>query len=499
MELQMAEAEVNFLSLEVDFDYEFDASRYFDFVREETPSEAWEAEFWFETAGSYPPSPFISKMVLEKNIFAGTVNTLPKSKDTEMPSFRLDRAGGRDLYDLDEISNVFTVQNCVLHDPCQNEKRFVFGSSARVSTLMKPTASHLAKHNNHRQVRYAHQSAHRLQKPLVEECVKNSEDPSENGVQAAKRQKLEGGILRKVVTEKQQIDLMHKIPVNNNKTSTCKLRLTIPREPVLETAQRSRRIRAQRSNVNKLSQEEKTPVTTTFKSHPLNRKITEAPSTPSCLKSTPTLPEIQNFKLKTSERDFKHSAATSSSLVVNNHIAGRYCEQSVKSHLKCFQRQPSIASKSVSVDQRIHNDENIRPKFKARPLNKKILSSKGDIGVFRCAKQEATKPMEFNLSTNKRSQQDLPQDLPTELFNKLSINSDGSHCSESLTSPLWPSHGSRKVLKGNVKYIAQQGHKASSENQGNLLKNEAKLFGFENEDCSYPRLEANNMRRHVIR
>lgn len=45
-----------FVCFEVDLDYEFDAPRYFDLGREETPAEAWAAELWFDTAGSYPPS-----------------------------------------------------------------------------------------------------------------------------------------------------------------------------------------------------------------------------------------------------------------------------------------------------------------------------------------------------------------------------------------------------------------------------------------------------------
>lgn len=41
---------------EVDFDYEFDASRFFDFTRPESSLEAEHAERWFESAPSYPPS-----------------------------------------------------------------------------------------------------------------------------------------------------------------------------------------------------------------------------------------------------------------------------------------------------------------------------------------------------------------------------------------------------------------------------------------------------------
>lgn len=43
-------------SAEIDLDYEFDASRFYDFTLPETDTEAREAERWFESAKSYPPS-----------------------------------------------------------------------------------------------------------------------------------------------------------------------------------------------------------------------------------------------------------------------------------------------------------------------------------------------------------------------------------------------------------------------------------------------------------
>lgn len=48
--------EVDFVASEIDLDYEFDAARFFDFTRPESISETDEAEHWFESAGSYPPS-----------------------------------------------------------------------------------------------------------------------------------------------------------------------------------------------------------------------------------------------------------------------------------------------------------------------------------------------------------------------------------------------------------------------------------------------------------
>lgn len=44
------------LSDDIDFEYEFDVCQVFDFTREETQSEAEEAESWFRFAKEYPPS-----------------------------------------------------------------------------------------------------------------------------------------------------------------------------------------------------------------------------------------------------------------------------------------------------------------------------------------------------------------------------------------------------------------------------------------------------------
>lgn len=45
-----------FVGEEIDFDYEFDAARFYDFTRPETDLESIKAERWFESAESYPPS-----------------------------------------------------------------------------------------------------------------------------------------------------------------------------------------------------------------------------------------------------------------------------------------------------------------------------------------------------------------------------------------------------------------------------------------------------------
>lgn len=47
---------------EIDWEYEFDAARFFDFGCPESDKEAEEAERWFAIAGNYPASrkPFIN-------------------------------------------------------------------------------------------------------------------------------------------------------------------------------------------------------------------------------------------------------------------------------------------------------------------------------------------------------------------------------------------------------------------------------------------------------
>lgn len=55
--------EFTFTAVEIDLDYEFEAARFFDFTREESTVEAREAEMWFESVESYPPSRKLLKSV----------------------------------------------------------------------------------------------------------------------------------------------------------------------------------------------------------------------------------------------------------------------------------------------------------------------------------------------------------------------------------------------------------------------------------------------------
>ncbi|CAK9173123.1 unnamed protein product [Ilex paraguariensis] len=435
--------EYTFTAIEIDLDYEFDAVRYFDFSREESLAEAREAELWFQTARSYPPSPFVTNLVPREDILLENVNTSPKTKDVEnttLPSS--DPALESDSYavpirdvnirDCEGITaGIFTSLQSGSLQKFQNRPQqlptgltfykhmvkdntkakiesFVKPYSQRTSTLMKPTASQLAKQNRPR-----HVGDSRLQK-LDENNNKSSDNPCGIECQAAKRQKIEGGHLRKVADTKQQTNLVHKVPKRDGtiegNSVHAKLRLTIPREPDLETAHRAQRMRPKTSG----EVEHVTSTIRKFKALPLNRKILEAPSFLLPKRTVPRLPEFQEFHLKTSERAAQHSSAVSS-FFVNQNLNDKILQKpSANSIAECgngeFRRANFMDAPKLDGCEKNQN-------FKARPLNKKIFSSKGDIGVLRNVKRETT---EFNLQTEKRVQ----QDPPVELFNKLSLASE---------------------------------------------------------------------------
>uniref|UniRef100_A0A5B7BNU3 TPX2 central domain-containing protein n=1 Tax=Davidia involucrata TaxID=16924 RepID=A0A5B7BNU3_DAVIN len=475
--------ELTFTAVEIDLDYEFDASRYFDFSREESLAEAREAELWFDSAESYPPSPFVMKLVPREDILLENVNISPKSKDVEntaaligsdsnvelgqdfsvMDGNNRDCEGmGRGIFTFLQSDNLQKFQNRPQQLPTgltfynhmkkdnskAKTKSAVKPPFSRTSTLMKPTASQLAKQNPSRQM-----GDSRLQKLLVENNMRSSNNSCGIESQAAKRQKLEGGHLRKVADTKQQTNLVHKIPKRDGtidgNSAHDKLKLTIPKEPDLETAHRAQRMRPKNST-------ELEPVTSTarrFKALPLNRKILEAPSLLLPKRSTPRLPEFQEFHLKTSERAMQHTSAVSSSSAYfsnSDKVLHKPSTNSIAERGNGESRRPNVADAPKQEKcETVHS-------FKAYPLNKKIFSSKGDIGVFRNSKREITVPMEFNFHTEKRVQ----HNPPIELFNKLSLTECQPNAGSQLKLPR-PTCMPTKGLKENRLGSFQQEHEVS--------------------------------------
>ncbi|KAI9076661.1 hypothetical protein K1719_041426 [Acacia pycnantha] len=491
------EIEHVFVAHEIDLDYEYDAARFFDFTRPETPAEAHQAEIWFETAGSYPPSPFVAKLVVGEDVLAENANASLESKHLEYTSLMDDSkvsAPSAMEYSECDIDNKVDMKEGghisgllggilenVANEPLQVTAGFTFLSKSKTtcynlnskaksaaskrSTLVKPSACQLAKQNCP-----PHTVGSRFQKLPGLNQERSVSIASGVESQATKRQKLDCGLLRKVADVKQQTNFFHKAPktvvaVEQNAAPANKLKLTIPLEPELETAQRAQRIRPKNAAVT----EHATVAVHRFKARPLNRKILEAPSLPLPKRSTPRLPEFQEFHLKTSERAMQHSSASSSSsLQCNNFDKGLNKPNTVtarENRIKDIRRPKVMGALKHGGLEFTHN-------FKARPLNKKILSSKGDIGVFRNSKQETTVPVDFNFHVEKRVQ----QNPPIELFSKLSLTSELQPNNRSQTKPSPHSNmfrgDSKENILSSVHPVRKEKHPIFGERQNQCVNND---------------------------
>ncbi|XP_073102885.1 uncharacterized protein [Elaeis guineensis] len=325
---------------------------------------------------------------------------------------------------------------CMLESVSKVSSRSITkGPFLKDSTLMKPTASQLAKQN---QPHVKNANASRSRKTAAVKSNRK-QDPSSYLHQAAKRQKLESGHLCKalhILNARTQLDLVHKVPEKKiGPADFPRLKLTIPKEPVLETARRARNFRAQRSSNAKHLQEGMVPTTSTFKARPLNRKILEAPSLLLAQKSTPRMPNFKEFNLRTRERAIQHCSAISSSLNTDcSHIPSTV--QGDVTESKRFEHENSGPSKLSNDDKKAEDSRNVSSIFKARPLNNKIFSGKGDFGIFRSTKRQITIPKEFNFSTTERCEQAPLTELFNKKDNRLLLPRQGFH------HPLmWPPRG----------------------------------------------------------
>ncbi|KAJ8526843.1 hypothetical protein K7X08_029320 [Anisodus acutangulus] len=478
MEEEMEDmVEYTFMAVEIDLDYEFDAPRYFDFCCDESLPVTRLAESWFESAGSYPPSPFVTRLISKEDILLESINVSPKSKaenmnlsdsdsdievEQEVPAVL--KAGEGNNAGISAISNAEKLLNQLRQLPSgltffnHMAKGATKGktrcstkpSCPRSSTLMKPTASHLAKQNLPRPI-----GESRLPTFLVE---KNGTNSTVIETQAAKRQKLESGHLRKVAEAKPVFSFVHKAPTRDGKVdnnTSAKPRITVPREPELQTTHRAQRARPKGSE-----QAENLPPTAIrrFKALPLNRKIFEGPSLPP-KRSNPQLPQFQEFHLKTSERAMQHRSAVTTS-AANSSTSDKVLQRTnTNSTVECgnreFRRINHVEAPKQQESVSTYN-------FKALPLNKKILSSKGDIGVFRNTKRETTVPMEFNFHTVKR----IPHNPPIDLFNKLSLTSEPQPAGGVQLKAQRPSCFLSKGSKENRWAYFQQNHEDGTHGEG---------------------------------
>ncbi|MCE3049827.1 AN1-type zinc finger protein 4, partial [Datura stramonium] len=349
---------------EIDWKYEFDAAWFYDFCRPESPSEAAEAQSWFETAGNYPPSPLIVKLNLVKDIAAAECSHGPcrlREEQTTKSSSNTSNIHIGSAYKL-KTEETSTIGRMAQESSTAKLKSEPRSFKARGSTLMKPTASYLAK------LRY--------EKPPSKADVRSSWNSSGSYNAATKRQKLESGYLRKV---------------------------TVPRDPQLETTQRALRRRSK--NDSELSDHAKAKGQPSKAQH-LNTKILKAPVLPPHPKTTLRSPDFHVFKLKTMERASRNSSAN----------VGHCCLV----YLLSNSQNAESAAHSTSVDFKRPNNQNATKKgnsvtllkSKAQTCNKIFPSE--DATICENIGERSTTSMDSKSTVDKR----LPMHPPVELFNK---------------------------------------------------------------------------------
>ncbi|XP_031258289.1 protein TPX2-like [Pistacia vera] len=267
---------------------------------------------------------------------------------------------------------------------------------------------------------------------------------------ATKRQKLDAGYLCKVSHLKHQALFLHKVPNKAGHLGVSlvhpRSKVTIPREPNLETANRAQR---HRSKFNAESAEHAKSNTSAFKARPLNRKIFESPALPLTKKSTLPLTECQEFQLRTSERARQHA---------HNNVATRCNHNSVS------QNETKDSIRPNSVNSLKEEKCEVTQKVKSHPCHKKL--SKGELGVLQNIKQETRVPLELDFPEDKT----FLNQPPIELFNKLSLASVHTNIKPHSKMPP-PSKGSKENTESSF-HLEHQMMKAVKKNSPSFGHNQ---------------------------
>ncbi|KAF8104423.1 hypothetical protein N665_0172s0054 [Sinapis alba] len=479
----------------IDETYEFTAPRWYDLENEETKRDEQRSELWFESATSHASSPSIPSIKARSSC---KVESMCNFSQVEEESTQLKAEGSSDeqvaadifsnltnkqgecSFKNEKNQNNNTSTNAQEHDSFPDDvieqgdnKENIPPSQIEVS-ITTNTKTHLNSTKNRSVLMPIKQSQGRgrNQKTIkretnVKKLVGTSNLVQEN--QAIKRQKLDGGksrqilnpkpttlphktkqglvstsfnlcpsVTKKTRTENRKVyvreqvtpfvstaELMKKFQTSTRYLSLPHIQnqprpMTLTRliEPEFATSQRTRPVRLKSTSEIEEEMLAKMPK---FKARPLNKKILEAPALPAPQRSAPHPPEFKEFHLETMARASQHAETSSVvSTEMSKHNDWRPHITKPKSPLlqTMLRARPIKAKTSTEIEQ-----EELKkvPKFRARPLNKRIFESKGEMRIFCNTKKHVTIPQEFHFLTDERISQ--PNSV-IDLFDKLSLNSE---------------------------------------------------------------------------
>ncbi|XP_074276097.1 protein TPX2 isoform X2 [Silene latifolia] len=499
----------------IDEIYEFSAPRFYDFVNGETDEDARIAQLWFDTALSYAPSPSMLRIKAGRSVRLSSQCDFGDAQQTAKAPELLDSATALSesqnlpskleasipptemKENINPNNSIENPKETLTHQICDLDVKDIKDSAIcssqdvstpKPSTLVEKGCQPPSTVSKRQQT--AKKIATALKNPSHSKYVKPasirrdvSNMKSSLGTpnlvqenQAVKRQKLDNGKTRQIlnikppslphktrpaaaanvsklassttVTSKENrkmyvrettapyvsmAEMVHKfqsstrdMALRPNLLSQGKPQLTLtrPKEPEFVTSQRVRLVKLKSSAELEEEMMAKMPK---FKARPLNKKILEAPSLPPLPKRQPQKPEFQEFHLETMERANKSLEVSS---VVSSE-SGHQKTQWKPNHLtepKTPVLQTSLRARPTNVKSSVEIEEEELdkiPKFKARPLNKKIFESKGELGLFCNTKKQVTVPKEFHFAIDERIPP--PASSVSDLFDKLSLDSELNH------------------------------------------------------------------------
>ncbi|CAN1351403.1 Protein TPX2 [Linum perenne] len=528
----------------IDEVYEYSAPRFFDFTREESDEEARKAELWFDTALTYAPSPFMPRIKTGRSFKVESMcdfteadqnpKTAESSDSTAAPAAaasgssdsqtqasqpseaREEEAANKEnksclenMLDARDVPCKGTVEKAILFFE-QKQKATILQKQVKEQVCCTPkqpvnnsqkggvltdskknqSARHIASLIKNPSVLKSKSRAQTSKaKSVKPSSVKKGNVKTPDGVralalahenQAIKRQKLEDGKSRQILNVRPPQPLLHKsklgISTSNPHTQSAvfqlyvrepatrahfmstaemmqkfqsgtrdlslslppvriqlttvisasqgkaKLTLTRPKEPAFETAQRVRAVRVKSSAELEEEMLAKLPK---FKARPVNKKILQAPTLQFAPRSTPQQPEFQEFHLETTAR--ANFNAESASVASTESLSMQNNERKPPHHLtepKTPRLQTSLRARPTTVKSSLELEKEAlekMPKFKARPLNRKIFESRGELGIFCNTKKQVTVPREFHFAIDERIP---PPTAVVDMFDKLSLSSE---------------------------------------------------------------------------
>ncbi|PHT62856.1 Protein TPX2 [Capsicum annuum] len=411
-------------SLVMDDDYEFSAPKFYDFINGETEEEKRKAELWFENEINYAPSH------MNRNLLLAT-------KDESGERVQQQHNSGRtiQLESLCDFTKDEELQDNARHvRPNGKEEPVVVVTSSGSKEEVRPngneeSATVLKSSGSTEEVR-PNRNEERAA-VLTSSGIKETVRPSGMFALTAEVHKQDRKMyarepvppfvsIAEMMKKFQSSTREMSLPPMSNSTSQDdpagkmqrkhKLILTRPKEPEFVTAQRVRPTRVKSSAELEEEMMAKIPK---FKARPRNKKILEVPTLPALPKSTPQLPEFKEFHLQTMARA-NQNAETSTVASIESTQSHQW-----KSLHLTAPTSPVLKTSLRGRPPRIRSSKEMEkeelekvPKFKARPLNKKLpLNSESQNNK---TIPRNTTPNPFRLSTEERG-----AEKERKLFTKL--------------------------------------------------------------------------------